>query len=65
MLINLNLDLLRWIDAHREDKSRAAFIVMKLKEVMQYTTPTGIIHTKGQYDKTNFRNGANHAPEQD
>jgi hypothetical protein len=63
MHLTLNLDLLRWIDANKGDKSRAAFIVHTLKEVMQYTTPSGAFHTKGNNEE-NISNGANHAPKQ-
>lgn len=64
MHITLNLDLLRWIDQHKGEKSRAAFIVQVLKDSMQYTMPTGNIHTKGKHEIHN-RNGANDAPRQD
>lgn len=64
--LKLNIDLLLWIDANRADKSRAAFIVMKLKEIMQYTASQDAIHTKGNNEyKLHIRNGVDHTPEQD
>lgn len=66
MHITLNNDLMKWIDKLRDEKSRQAFIVMMLKEMMQYTAPhDGEFHTKGQNDQIHIRNGANDAPKQD
>lgn len=64
MHLSLNIDLLKWIDQHRADKSRAAFIVLKLKEVMQNTASNDAIHTKGQ-NELHIIHGASDAPEQD
>lgn len=63
MHLTLNLDLIRWVDQHRGNKSRAAFIVLKLKEVMQYTASQDAFHTKGIYELHDIH-GANDAPEQ-
>lgn len=64
MRLDLNIDLIRWIDANKADLSRPAFIILKLKEIMQDTKPTGTIHTKGYNNETHFPDGANHAPKQ-
>lgn len=65
MRLDLNIDLIRWIDANKAGQSRPAFIIMKLKELMQDTKPNGAIHTKGQNDyETHLPDGANHAPKQ-
>jgi hypothetical protein len=63
MRLDLNLDIIRWIDANKGDKSRPAFIISKLRELMQDTKPNGTIHTKGLHEE-NISYGANHAPEQ-
>lgn len=64
MKLDLNIDLIRWIDANKADRSRAAFIIQKLKDIMQDTTPTGTIHTKGYNNETHLPDGANHASKQ-
>lgn len=64
MHLTLNIELLRWIDANRADKSRAAFIIYKLKEVMHYTASIDAIHTKGT-NELHILNGASNAPKQD
>lgn len=65
MHITLNVDLVRWLDANRDDKSRQAYIVALLKEIMQDTLSNEGSHTKGKHDAIHIRNGANYAPEQD
>ena len=68
MHLTLNIDLVRWIDANRAEKSRAAFITLKLKELMQDTTANAAFHTKGysndNYTETHLPNGVDHTPEQ-
>lgn len=67
LTLNINLDLLRWIEANRGDKSRAAFVVAMLKEIMHDTSSKDENLTKKeQYDrKDNILNGASDAPEQE
>jgi hypothetical protein len=65
MKLDLNIDLIRWIDANKAGMSRPAFIIQKLRELMQDTKPNGDIHTKGQQnDEVHLPDGVNHTPKQ-
>jgi hypothetical protein len=65
MKLDLNIDLILWIDANKGERSRASFIIQKLRELMQDTKPQGDIHTKGQlHDEVHLPNGVNHTPKQ-
>lgn len=64
MLINLNRDMIEWLDNNRGDLSRPAFIVSIIRNLMNYTKCDSTIHTKGINNANNHIYGASDAPEQ-